>query len=147
MLSAVLITQTLLLAYFVLTNYVNLYPFNNITHTHSDVYYVDRTLGMIFLVIAPFGFLFAIPVLMIFGTVLLSLYMVNEIVTWWVPYFSKPTVAWAQTYQQVHKPTLVFLPGKESKTAPNTQHVILHGIALTATILSIVYVVGNWPLV
>ena len=146
MLSAVIITQILLFAYFVLISYVNLYPFNNIAHTYSDVHYTDRTLGMIFIGLAPFGFLFSIPLLMLFGTVLMTLFLVNGIVTWWVPYFGKPTVAWAQTYQQIHKPTLVFLPGKEAKPAPNAEHVILYGLALTATTLSIVYLAGSWPL-
>lgn len=147
MFSAALISQILLFAYFLLISYVNLFPFNNLKHTHTDVYYMDRSLGSIFLVLAPFGFIFNIPILMTVGTALLGLYFLGAVLTWWVPYFSKPSVAWAQTYQQVYKPTLVFLPGKGSKTVPNAEHVILHVLNLAAFVLSLMYVISQWPLI
>ena len=143
---AALLSQILLLLYNQLISTVNLFPFNHIHAHDSEDFYIQNVVATTFLGLAPFGFFFQIPILMVFGTGLIAVHLVLELVTWWVPYLSKPTIAWSQTYNRIYKPTLVLLPGKEKKTVPNTEHVVLHGLALLTLVLSTVYLVNSWPI-
>jgi hypothetical protein len=100
--------------------------------------------------LAPIGFALNVHGLMVYGVVYYWFLLVAELIIWWIPYLVVPTgpwrsiynaslacvtsdfgggdtlTRWYEAYKRLHTGTVMLLPRREGRPAPNVEHTILH---------------------
>jgi len=139
------------LIYFVVTTLFELPPLNNVRSA------TPRERGMEVAVNAPLmsapvvlvilaGTL-QIPSLAVVGGVIELLIALAGLSLWWLPYLIGTSVPWAtgpgETWEELHArtyaQTLIILPLKGDRPRPNLEHMILHALLVTGSILAFAY--------
>lgn len=128
-----------MLAYFVVINHVDLYPWNNLTSPQ-----ISSTLTGVL----PFGvyavaFALRVRWLMVVGAVHSYVWLMLQIRQWWIPYLLGPTalhrdLGWyvAHGYDRTSK----VLPGIDDRPIPDAQHLVLQALSLVVAVAATIAV-------
>jgi hypothetical protein len=84
---AVGLSIALMIAYFVVDNHIDLYPWNNLVESQLP----STLVGVIPFSVYAVGFWFGIRWLMLVGTVHAYVWLLLQLRQWWVPYLFGPT--------------------------------------------------------
>ncbi|MGZ3271901.1 MAG: hypothetical protein ACXU71_13130 [Croceibacterium sp.] len=113
-----------MLAYFVVDNHVDLYPWNNLTTSQ-----LPSTLAALI----PFGvyataFALGVRWLMLVGTVHSYVWLALQIRQWWIPYLFGPTALhrdFGWYFANGYDRTIKILPEIDDRPIPDAQHLVL----------------------
>jgi hypothetical protein len=130
--------QLVLLVFHQLTTALDFYPFNGVRHTKLTERRVEQAVNGLLMGLPPIGFIFHIDPLIYYGVAYYFILLSVECATWWMPYFFGASDRWLEIYLRVHSSTVGVLPGRDKRTAPNLEHLIL--MALTAATAEITLV-------
>jgi len=123
--------QLVLLLYHQLTTGIDLYPFNGVRSTKLAERRTEQAVNGVLMGLPVIGFVFRIDGLIYYAVAYYFILLAVEVATWWMPYLFGASDRWLEVYLRVHSSTLGILPGRDQRTAPNLEHLIL--MALTAT--------------
>ena len=127
-----LAVQCLLLSYHQFTTLVDVYPFNGVRFTKPKERYVEAVVNFVLMGLPILGFAFGYEPLMRYGVAYYFILFAVECATWWLPYFVGASPKWLEIYRRVHSTTLGVLPGRDARTAPNLEHLILMVITVAS---------------
>jgi hypothetical protein len=135
-----------MLVYFVVTNHVDLYPWNNLDAAGNQ--WPSTLVGLIPFSIYAVAFAVGIRWLMLVGMVHSYIWLALQIRQWWVPYLFGATplhrdLSWyaAGGYTE----TLRILPLIGDRPAPDAQHLVLELISLGVVLVTTVAVCLVFP--
>jgi hypothetical protein len=133
-----------MLAYFVLDNHVDLYPWNNL---------ITSQLASTFAAVIPFGlyavaFAHGIRWLMVVGAVHSYVWLALQIGQWWIPCLFGPIAlhrefGWYVTHG--YDRTIKILPSIDDRPIPDAQHLVLQALSLAVAIAASVAVTRRPP--
>jgi hypothetical protein len=154
----------LLLTYHQITTLVDLYPFNGVRNSSARERFIEASINALLMCLAPLGFIYGIRSLMLYGVVYYFFLFLLELITWWIPYFTRPkgrwhapynfalTLAttdfghkdalsdWSARHNRMHKGTFTPLRPGKGPILPNLEHIILHCLtAITALVTLAAY--------
>ena len=133
------VSIVVMLAYFVLDNHADLYPWNNL---------ITSQLASTLAAVIPFGlyavaFALGIRWLMVVGAVHSYAWLALQIRQWWIPYLFGPTAlhrefGWYVTHG--YDRTIKILPSIDDRPIPDAQHLVLQALSLVVAIAATVAV-------
>lgn len=122
--------QIVLLLYFELIEWVNLFPWNDIRHGNGQAG-LDIFLGVVLLA----GTIASVrrwkPLLWV-AFVVYVIWMALQIVSWWVPYIRGASAGWQQVYLHNFSQTIQWLPRSGTHLPPDAAHLVLQVLILWA---------------
>lgn len=128
-----------MLAYFVITNHINLYPWNNLDEAGSQL---SSTLtGLIPFSIYALAFLFRWRWIMLIGTVHSYIWLLLQLRQWWLPYLFGSTPlhrSFDWFTEHGYEDTVSFLPAIGNRPVPDAQHIVLELLSLLVVITTTV---------
>jgi hypothetical protein len=127
----------LMLAYFVVDNHVDLYPWNNLVEAQLP----STLTGVIPFSIYAVAFWFGVRWLMLVGTVHAYVRLGLQIRQWWIPYLFGPTFLHRsfEWYREGgYDETVRFLPEMAGRPVPDAQHVVLEALSLVVVVTTTV---------
>jgi len=119
--------QLVLLLYHQLTTGIDLYPFNGVRSTKLAERRTEQAVNGVLMGLPVIGFVFRIDGLIYYAVAYYFILLAVEVATWWMPYLFGASDRWLEVYLRVHSSTLGILPGRDQRTAPNLEHLILMG--------------------
>jgi hypothetical protein len=128
---AALLLQILLLAYWLATEVVDLFPWNDLAARPED-YDLRQAIAVNALQQLAYMALFALGV-RFFATLSAlgyGVYLALQLWTWWVPYMAGADTEWRERYGESFARTLKLLPSDPSHLAPDVQHLTLQLLTL-----------------
>jgi hypothetical protein len=125
--------MVVMLAYFILDNHVDLYPWNNLITPQLP----STLAGAI-----PFGiyaatFAMGRRWLMLIGAVHSYVWLALQIRQWWIPYLFGPTALhrdFEWYYAHGYDRTIKILPSMDTRPIPDAQHLVLQALSLVVVI-------------
>jgi hypothetical protein len=165
-----LFCQLGLLMYHQITTLFDFFPFNGARNYNGKEKLAESGSNFILMSLAPIGFGFHIPGLMIFGVVYYFFLFAVEIIIWWIPYLTVPSGRWRRiynrllacstscfqegdtlnhwcaVYDRLHRGTITVLPARRDRPVPNLEHTILHVWTLVTAIVTAGSVSHLWSL-
>ncbi len=136
MIVTLVVVQLILLIYHQVTTWFDFFPFNGARNYTVKEKCLEAGSNCILMSLAPIGYIFKIADLVIYGAYYYWILFAIEVLTWWVPYFFKPSKKWAEVHERLHGETIMFLPHRGNNPAPNLEHTILHGWTLVTALLT-----------
>lgn len=147
MLAAALILTLTVVAYFLITTLVDLYPLNNVRDARRSEQRTEVAINAPVLALPAVLLGLAAgwhrPVLgYVAGSVEL-LAAIGGVVLWWMPYLTGVTAPWAtagtglswpELHARTYARTLIVLPRIGDRPRPNLEHMILHALMFSAVI-------------
>jgi len=132
----------LMLAYFVVDNHIDLYPWNNLVTTQ-----LSSTLAGVFpFSIYALAFVYGIRWLMVVGTIHSYVWLALQVRQWWVPYLFGPTLLHGDFQWYVahgYDRTIKILPSIEDRPTPDAQHLVLQALSIIVAITATVALLRN----
>lgn len=128
-----IVAQVIMLAYFVLTNHVNLYPWNNLLEPQ----WVSTLSGVVPFSICILAFVRQIRWLMFIGVVHSYVWLALQLWQWWLPYLFGPTAFhqdFGWYFENGYMATVRFLPSLGQRPIPDAQHIGLELLSLAVVI-------------
>jgi hypothetical protein len=134
---AALLVQLLLLAAWLVTEVVSLYPWNDLASRPPE-YDLAGTVGLNALQLIGYMALFVVGVrwLAILSVVGYALFLVQQLWVWWLPYLMGADAEWQATYGRLFARTLKVLPSDSLHLAPDAQHLALQALTIVTLIAS-----------
>lgn len=130
---AATVAQVIMVAYFIVTNHVNLYPWNNLLESQL----VSTLTGVVPFTIYIMAFSLQICWLILIGVVHSFIWLGLQLYQWWLPYLFGPT-ALHQDFRWYFKngyiETVRFLPSLGQRPTPDAQHAVLELLSVVMTI-------------
>ncbi len=146
-----LVLILLSVAYFLVTTFVDLYPFNNVRgatraeqRTEALINAPIMTLPAVLLGLAAAT---GLPALGYPAAVLELLIALGGLLLWWTPYLVGVSVPWAtagadvswpQLHARTYAHTVIVLPRIGERPRPNLEHMLLHALLLAAAVTTFV---------
>jgi hypothetical protein len=130
---AVGLSIALMIAYFVVDNHIDLYPWNNLVESQLP----STLVGVIPFSVYAVGFWFGIRWLMLVGTVHAYVWLLLQLRQWWVPYLFGPTFlhrSFGWYREGGYDETVRFLPRIGERPVPDAQHVVLEVLSLIVVV-------------
>jgi len=136
------------LIYFVVTTLFEFPPLNNVSSATSRERAMEVAVNAPLLsapvVLVLLASTLQIPVLSVVGGVIELLIALAGLSLWWLPYIAGVSVPWAtssgETWDELHARTyahtLIILPPRGDRPRPNVEHMILHALLVTGSILA-----------
>jgi hypothetical protein len=136
---AALLLQILLLARWLSTEVVDLFPLNDLQARPWN-YSPRYEIAVNALQLLGYMALFATGVRLLAALSLLGyvVYLGVEVWTWWVPYLTGASPEWLEWHEQNFSRTVTILPPLNGTPGPDLQHLMLQGITLITIIVSAV---------
>src|SRR5699024_7470218 len=130
--------QVFLFIYFEITTLVNLYPWNDLAKYSLREKVTEAIVNGMIIIIGIGLFLTKIKGLMIFSVIIWLIYLLMQLLTWWMPYLTgKHLKQFSKTLYQTHfQETIKILPPIKNHIIPDAQHNILQLLSLAAFIVS-----------
>ena len=126
-------SMVVMLAYFILDNHVDLYPWNNLATSQLP----STLAGVIPFGIYAVAFAVGYRWLMVIGAVHSYVWLALQICQWWVPYLFGPTLLhrdFRWYYAHGYDGTIKILPGIDNRPIPDAQHLVLQALSLIVAI-------------
>jgi len=135
--------QVFLFIYFEITTLVNLYPWNDLAKYSLREKVTEAIVNGMIIIIGIGLFLTKIKGLMIFSVIIWLIYLLMQLLTWWMPYLTgKHLKQFSKTLYQTHfQETIKILPPIKNHIIPDAQHNILQLLSLAAFIVSFLSIV------
>jgi hypothetical protein len=124
----------LFLAYQIMIDFVNLYPFNDIHSRDKRLRKIEVFGNYPPLLVIAICFYFHHPVSMWIGFVLTTIILIMHLYSWWLPYFTGYPKSVEKDYYAYFKRTFKFLPRIKNHIVPDAEHVGV-GILLLITFI------------
>ncbi|MDR6999227.1 hypothetical protein [Neobacillus niacini] len=122
----------LFLAYQIIIDFVNLYPFNDIQVRDKRLRKLEVFGNYPPLVIIAICFYIHHPISMWIGFVLTTIILIMHLYSWWIPYITGYPKSVEKDYDTYFKRTFKFLPKIKNHIVPDAEHVGV-GILLVIT--------------
>lgn len=134
---AALLLQLLLLASWLVTEVIDLPPWNDLAARPAD-YGLRASLAANALQQLAYIAMFVLGVrwLAALSVVGYGLYLVQQLWVWWLPYLMGADAEWQATYARLFSRTLKLLPSDSLHLAPDAQHLTLQVLILATMIVS-----------
>jgi hypothetical protein len=132
-----------MLAYFVLTNHVDLYPWNNLRESQ----WTSTLAGVVPFGIYAAAFTMRLRWLMLVGMVHAYVWLGLQIRQWWVPYLLGPTPlhgSFDWYFGGGYRETLKLLPPLGERPVPDLQHMVLQALSLLVVVAATAAVLAAW---
>jgi predicted membrane channel-forming protein YqfA (hemolysin III family) len=147
MLALAIVLVVAAVGYFVVTTFVDLYPFNNVRGARRSEQVkevsVNAPIMAVPAVLLGSAAVFSLPALGYAAGVIELLVAVAGLLLWWMPYLTGRTVPWAtagtriswsELHTRTYAQTVIVMPYIGDRPRPNLEHMILHGLILSAAI-------------
>lgn len=118
------------LAYQLLIDWVNLFPWNDLSTKTPKTRLLELLLNYSPLLLITYGFQQATPTSQLFALVGSVAYLIGHLNAWWRPYFFGASPKEIVEYNQYFSRTYKFLPPIEDHPIPDGEHVVLGLICL-----------------
>jgi hypothetical protein len=125
--------QGVMLGYFILTNHVPLYPWNNLMEPQL----VSTLTGVIPFSIYILAFALNIRWLTFVGVVHSFIWLALQLWQWWLPYLFGPTALhreFSWYFENGYTETIRFLPSLGARPIPDAQHVVLELLSIVVVV-------------
>ena len=134
---AALVLQVLLLAYWLTTEVVDLFPWNDLTSRPAD-YNLRLSIAVNALQLLAYVGLFALGVrpLATFSALGYALFLGLQLWIWWKPYVMGANAEWQVRYAQAFAKTLKLLPTSGAHLAPDANHLTLTLLTLLTLLVT-----------
>ena len=132
-----LIFQISLLVYHQVTTGIDLYPFNGVRSTKPVERRIEQAVNGVLMGLPVIGFIFQIDWIIYYGVAYYFILFAVECATWWMPYFFGASDKWLEIYVRVHSTTVGLLPGRDRRTAPNLEHLILMALTVATAVVTL----------
>ncbi|HEV2613825.1 MAG TPA: hypothetical protein VGV92_03850 [Gammaproteobacteria bacterium] len=111
----------LLALYLLITDYIDLFPYNDVSkHTEDDR--KKERLNYILPLISALASAFGYIITDLIALITAGIYLYGHIQWWWIPYFWGTTTERKQRYQKKFGHTLKVLPAIKDHPIPNLEH-------------------------
>ena len=125
------------LTYQILIDWVNLFPWNDVTTKTPKTRLLELLLNYSPLVLIAYGFHRATPTSQLYALIGSIAYLLGHLNAWWRPYFFGASVNEQAEYSQYFSRTYKFLPPIKDHPIPDGEHVVLGLICLLMVISSV----------
>lgn len=129
---AATVAQVIMVAYFIVINHVNLYPWNNLLESQL----VNTLTGVVPFTIYIMAFSLQIRWLMLIGVVHSFIWLGLQLYQWWLPYLFGPTALhqdFSWYFENGYIETIRFLPSLGQRPTPDAQHATMELLSVVAT--------------
>lgn len=128
------ISQIMLFVYFQIVEWMNLFPWND-TSKSAPQRPLDIVFGIIQLIFI-YAFFKGVWWLMVVGLGLYAIWLVLQIVSWWLPYLWRASERQIWSYRWYYRKTykFKFLPPRGDRPIPDANHVVLQFLILIVVI-------------
>lgn len=130
---AAIVAQVIMVAYSIVTNHVNLYPWNNLLESQL----VNTLTSVVPFTIYIMAFSLQIRWLMSIGVVHSFIWLWLQLYQWWLPYLFGPTALhqdFSWYFENGYSETVRFLPSLGQRPTPDAQHVVLELLSVVMAV-------------
>lgn len=131
-------SQILVFLYFEVTTLVNIYPWNDLSKYSKQEKIIEATVNGFIIILCLGLFITQIKWLMIISVVFWFVFLLMQLLTWWMPYLTgKHLKQFSKAQYETHfKNTLKLLPPIKDHIIPDAQHNVLQIISLITFFVS-----------
>lgn len=139
-----LVMQLLLFIYFEIITLVPLYPWNDLSKYSTKEKVLEAATNGVIIVIGIGLFVTKIQLLMVISIVLWGLFLVMQLLTWWLPYITgKHLKQFSRELYDTHfEQTVKLLPRIKDHIIPDAQHLVLQVLTLSTLLTTAIAVVS-----
>jgi hypothetical protein len=130
---------SLLLAYYVSTMSLDMFPYNNIRAYSTKKRFIAITIHGLLMIFSLLALLSGSRRLIGLAIIYLGIVLIGEFLSWWVPYFFKPSQKRKDFYNKYFKDTIKILPRIKNNLVPNLDHCIFQLLTFVTLLIILKY--------
>ena len=124
---AAILAQIVLLIYFLATEWLDLFPWNDVFRASARHHLVGTAVNGLPIFVLACAFIWQAHSLMGVGVVFYALWLATQLRIWWWPYLFGASDQQREEYEKLFGRTWKFLPPIGNHPIPDAQHLVLQG--------------------